>query len=1071
MSIQNLYLSNRIEALFGAMTPFLFHSPFGKKIVIVPSLAMKQWVVDALVYHPDYGISFGFHPLLLQQAVGVLRELTQDKSPSLNAKSLAWRLHFEIAKIIQEQESDPLFDPLLRYCAKNPGKSIAELSLKLSDLFMQYGENAPEEMRQWSSLPSTDFQQELWKRVLPSDPLSSLQSPRVPVEVHLFGFSYLSEQKQRYFDRLSEKVSLHYWVLSPCRLFWEDLKTGKERARLMKEFQGNEAQREELEEWLDSGNTLLAQNGRLGRNWMKKLEELGIAAQEEYVISKEALQFPSYEDHLLDGVYVDDGKWTLLSAVQADLVLLREANSEKIAFEQDDSLSIESALSPLREVEALYEKIVQTLDQDKNLTPRDVIVLVADFEQYEPLIKHVFGNKESQLKAQIIEGSRSKTPLIQSFLLLLELSEGRFEKDKVLQFFKEPLFLSKQGFSLEDWSEFSDWISKEKVVWGIDPRHRASLFPMKGNSLEKRGSWAQTEESLFKQLAEGGSVSYSQAENLGKWLALFSELVKDLAPLIENQALPLHSWVDIFKQLVDKYLDSEGKKEESAYLIHIFLSLSQHAKDAPRLPIEFKSLKVHLIKEIEESGFTYEERKLQAVRFCSLLPMRAHPSKVVALLGMSEGVMPKGSALSSLDQFSRFAPKAFRPASADFDRYLFLETLLAARKHLFIFYTRSEEKRAPSLLVEELLRYLDSSYSLEGKPPSESLVKHHPEFGFDPLYFKKGSPLHSSSRSNFEAAIAYVSPKKQTPEHFSFSKPLPSEAFEKASLPSEIAIKDFNALLSHPLRFYIKEELGVKSIKTVNAETPLDDFEEEEYLSKDLLKEALKIGPERALEEAEERGALPSSPFKEAFIERFKDKFRLLNLQMHASGLSSKDFFEVEFCHGQKVVEKISQGLLRAPPVKVSYKGQEVLITGTLSLVTQKGLVSPFDPKPEDRIRNLAERWMLHEIPEEYAERIIHYPTKNKKETIETPHWELLLEHHLRSQLQPIPLHPKWVAPILEKDEKALQKELDASVETSYLGSVDLHHKWAFRKALPKAEAVISEWHDVSKELFKGEES
>ncbi|MFV0340968.1 MAG: exodeoxyribonuclease V subunit gamma [Parachlamydiaceae bacterium] len=1065
MSIQNLHFSNRIEVLFEEMAPFLFDKPLGKKIVVVPSLAMKQWIVEALVYHPDYGISFGFQPLLLQQSVAVLREITSDRAPYLNAKAIGWQLHIELVKILQSKKKDPLFDPVYRYCAKNPGRNAAELALKLADLFVQYGENAPEEMQKWAALPSGDWQQELWKRLFPAAELQPLQQPKIPTEVHLFGFSYLSELKQSYFERLASVLPVHYWALSPCRLFWEDLKTSKERARQIKAFKGKEEQVEELEAWLDSGNVLLSQDGRLGRHWMKKLEEMGVSAEEKYVVPKDALQYASYEEHILDGVYVDDSHWSLLSAVQSDLVLLRDPKEEKIDFRADESIKIQSAPSPLREVEALYDQLVQTLDRHKELTPRDVVVLVADFTLYEPLIRLVFDRKESHLKAHIIEGSRSKTELIQGLLSLIGLSESRFEREQVLQFFKEPLFLSKQGLTYEDWAEFSDWIANEKVVWGIDRSHREALFPSKAH--ENRGSWASAQESLIRQLAVGGEVSYSQAENFGKWLALFKDIVTDLTPMIENRSLPLTEWVDALKQLVEKYLDSDGRKEESAYLLNIFHSLSQQAKDEPHVQMEFAALRVHLLKEIEEGGFTYEERKLQAVRFCSLLPMRAHPSKVVALLGMSEGVMPKSSTFSSLDLFSHFAPKAFRPASADFDRYLFLETLLAARKQLLVFYTRSEEKRAPSLLVEELLRYLDAGYAIDGKTPSECLVQHHPEFNFDPLYFKEGSALRSASVENFKAAQSYMQPQKSAQESFSFNGP---EPLSDDSVPTEVSLKDLRSLLSHPLRSYVIEGLCVKTVKYEVSESPLNDFEEDDYLTQDLLKNALKRGFDEALTQADEKGGLPLAPFKDAFIERLKDKYRLMKLQTQAAGLS--DFFEVEFCHGQKTIEKVSDLLLKMPPAKVHYKGQEVLITGVLPLVTKKGIVSPFDPKPEDRIREMAERWMLHEIPEEYVARVVHLPAKNEEKRAELPNWELLLDHHLRAKRQAIPLHPKLALAILKKDAKALQKELKASVETSYMGTEDLHSKWAFRKqALPDAESLIKDWHEISQKLFKEEES
>ena len=46
---------------------------------------------------------------------------------------------------------------------------------------------------------------------------------------------------------------------------------------------------------------------------------------------------------------------------------------------------------------------------------------------------------------------------------------------------------------------------------------------------------------------------------------------------------------------------------------------------------------------------TYREDHLQTVRFCSLMPLRSIPAKVIALLGMQEGAFPRSDHHSSLN--------------------------------------------------------------------------------------------------------------------------------------------------------------------------------------------------------------------------------------------------------------------------------------------------------------------------------------------------------------------------------------------------------------------------------------
>ena len=121
-----------------------------------------------------------------------------------------------------------------------------------------------------------------------------------------------------------------------------------------------------------------------------------------------------------------------------------------------------------------------------------------------------------------------------------------------------------------------------------------------------------------------------------------------------------------------------------------------------------------------------------------MLPLRAIPTQTLALMGMEEGVFPGVNRLQSLNAMVGEEKAEYCPTRSEYDRYLFLEVLLSARKELLISYRGSDqgEEKGPSLLVTELIHYLDSGYRIGGELPSEVLIRQHPFRRYDASYFQ-----------------------------------------------------------------------------------------------------------------------------------------------------------------------------------------------------------------------------------------------------------------------------------------------------------------------------------------------
>ena len=74
------------------------------------------------------------------------------------------------------------------------------------------------------------------------------------------------------------------------------------------------------------------------------------------------------------------------------------------------------------------------------------------------------------------------------------------------------------------------------------------------------------------------------------------------------------------------------------------------------------------------------------VTFCAMVPMRSLPFEVVCMIGMNDGAFPRVQRAFGFDRMADEFRKGDRSRRDD-DRYLFLESLLCARRCFYVSYT------------------------------------------------------------------------------------------------------------------------------------------------------------------------------------------------------------------------------------------------------------------------------------------------------------------------------------------------------------------------------------------------
>lgn len=568
------------------------------------------------------------------------------------------------------------WEPLKKYL-QGKEKKVIPLAKQLATLFVRYGIYGNTACQEWEKEPQ-NWQEDLWKRIFerwsyPLRMLSTLKKRACDATIHLFSFSHIPALYFHFFQQLD---SVHFYQLSPCQEFWSDL---------------------------SHEHPLLTHFGKVGREMAKLIEESDLITEETYILPE---------------------KKTQLHALQRELLSL-----EKEEKHEDRSLQLHISVTEHHEIQNLHATLSDLL-QNEGLEPKDILVMAPNIALYEPFIRAVF---EDSIPYQIADMPlQHNHPQVEGLFLLLGLEKRRFSAPAVLELFQHPLFQKKAGWNEEDLIQIRDWIEATGIRWGLDAAHRDALLKKrqceKGIG-EEGATWKAGIDHLLEELAipyEPVRIDFTQAELLGEWKEVLDRLAGDLQVL--HQRLTLREWVDSLKAMCESYFS------ESDVLFYRLEQLARAGRFAPNRTYSFDSIEQLLNEIVGEKNMTVNPNQLQTVRFCSMLPMRAIPAKVICLIGMNHDAFPRQENLFSLDLIKERGDYA--PSRLDFDRYLFLEAILSAREKLIISYLGIDPYDhtpwPPSSVVTQLLSFLPEPIHhpvpvpIKEKRERPSLFVYHP---------------------------------------------------------------------------------------------------------------------------------------------------------------------------------------------------------------------------------------------------------------------------------------------------------------------------------------------------------
>jgi exodeoxyribonuclease V gamma subunit len=669
-------------------------------------------------------------------------------------------------------------------------ESTWQLAGQLAKVFDQYLFFRPEWIREWEAGKGAteDWQASLWWQVagqqqLPhwvhlqdhfAHALATVDKSRLPRRISFFSVPVLSPGYVQLLAEVAEYIDIHIYLMNPSPEYWGDVESEKRKRKQQADVQG----------LYEVGNPLLASWGRQGRDFIDQLIEAN-----------------AQTDDL--ELFIEPDETTLLQQVQSDIFHLQLPELLPSPFAGEGlgmggennfpSVSFHTCHSPMREVEVLYQQLLDLFAANPDLTPADVVVMTPDIDTYAPYLDAVFSGAAYPLPFSIADRSPGFAQGILNLCgQLLELPQGRCDAESVLALLEFDEVRNHLGLDEALVMQCREWVRSVNIRWGVDTQGRQQ----QGGAGTPEHTWryglerlllgyAMPGDALFEAVLPFNDIEGSQAEVLGRLQAMLDAIFALAA--WDGQEQPFVVWDTRFRQLLKAVVGEDAPLQPVWQALDNLHKTLVQANFAQPLPwsIFQSALEEQLDKRSESEGFLG-----RGITFCALMPMRTVPFRFVGLIGMNDGVFPRRDVRASFDRMGNSIRRGDR-LKRDEDRYLFLESLLSARDWLYISYVgqsqQDNSELPPSVLVSELQDYLErcgvsrsamvTKHSLQGwGNPSSILPLSGEEGGFAP-------PL---TRGGWEGVLP------------------PSDSHYR-----ELALSDLIRFYQNPARVFLRERFGL----------------------------------------------------------------------------------------------------------------------------------------------------------------------------------------------------------------------------------------------------------------------
>ncbi|HYW49580.1 MAG TPA: exodeoxyribonuclease V subunit gamma [Gemmatimonadaceae bacterium] len=513
---------------------------------------------------------------------------------------------------------------------------------------------------------------------------------------------------------------------------------------------------------------------------------------------------------------------TLLSALQHELTSGDGGTMPLEPSLDDASLRVHSAHGNVRQLEIVRDQLLDALASDPTLRPHDLLLLVPDAAAWAPLVDAVFGINDPDAPRipyrMADRPARGEDPAASALTMLLALPGGRFTHGELFELLAQPLVHGAAGLSELQVDALASLTREANVRWGYDATSRVAL----GLPEYEDASWRASLDRLLLGIVTGrqddlvlgllphGGDTTGDADAVARLAAWVDAVARVTSGWSASHRL--EQWVALMQEAVDLLFGAATQRDAESMasvteLLDCLRRLSRTADYSGDVPFGVVRDWIEGQLGVDSFGSSF---LTGGMTVAALKPMRSLPFRVIAVVGLDEGVFPRRDRRAAFDLLDRERRAGDRDLRSD-DRQLFLDLMLAAQDRLILGWSgRAVHDNSPcasSVVIDELLDHLDRRSGNGGSAARDALLVQHPLQPFSRRYFEVARDPRLFTFSSAHARSAQASMQERGGDLPFITSPLTATPRHRGA-GFELTIAELADCWCNASRYFCRQSLG-----------------------------------------------------------------------------------------------------------------------------------------------------------------------------------------------------------------------------------------------------------------------